>query len=73
MNNEEKHPIFELHEQYSKVFNLEGNTLTFTNAAKHEIKLIGIKCLVYLDDIIVYKKNVRDYNNKLNEVFERLK
>uniref|UniRef100_A0A2H8THY5 RNA-directed DNA polymerase n=1 Tax=Melanaphis sacchari TaxID=742174 RepID=A0A2H8THY5_9HEMI len=34
--------------------------------------LIGIKCLVYLDDIIVYGKNLYDHNEKLIEVFERL-
>jgi hypothetical protein len=34
--------------------------------------IIEIKCLVYLDDIIVYGKNLRDHNNKLKEVFERL-
>ena len=35
--------------------------------------LIGIKCLVYLDDIIVYAKNLDDHNNKLINVFERLR
>ncbi|CAI6355228.1 unnamed protein product [Macrosiphum euphorbiae] len=35
--------------------------------------LIGIKCLVYLDDIIVYGKNLYDHNEKLIEVFERLR
>lgn len=35
--------------------------------------LIGIKCLVYLDDIIVYAKNLSDHNNKLINVFERLR
>lgn len=34
--------------------------------------IIGIKCLVYLDDIIVYGKNLGDLNGKLIEVFERL-
>jgi len=35
--------------------------------------LIGLKCLVYLDDIIVFGKNLEDHNNKLIDVFERLK
>lgn len=35
--------------------------------------LIGIKCLVYLDDIIIYGKNLYDHNEKLVEVFERLR
>ncbi len=34
--------------------------------------IVGIKCLVYLDDIIIYGKNLSDHNNKLREVFERL-
>jgi len=35
--------------------------------------IIGIKCLVYLDDIIIYGKNLIDHNNKLIDVFERLR
>lgn len=35
--------------------------------------IIGIKCLVYLDDIIIYAKNLADHNNKLIDVFERLR
>lgn len=34
--------------------------------------IIGIKCLVYLDDIIIYGKNLEDHNNKLCDVFARL-
>ena len=30
--------------------------------------IIGIKCLVYLDDIIIYGKNLIDHNNKLIDV-----
>jgi len=36
--------------------------------------LVGIKiCLVYLDDIIKYAKNLSDFNNKLIDIFERLR
>jgi hypothetical protein len=35
--------------------------------------IIGIKCLIYLDDIIIYGKNLIDHNEKLRDVFERLK
>ena len=35
--------------------------------------LIGIKCLVYLDDIIVNGKTLYDHNEKLVEIFERLR
>lgn len=31
--------IFKLCEQYSEIFHLEGDTLTFTNAAEHVIKI----------------------------------
>lgn len=35
--------------------------------------LIGLKCLVYLDDIIIFGKSLEDHNNKLIDVFERLR
>lgn len=35
--------------------------------------IIGIKCLVYLDNIIIYGKNLIDHNKKLVDVFERLR
>jgi hypothetical protein len=52
MNNEGKQSIFGLCEQYSEIFHLEGDKLTFTNATKHEIKLkdnqpsIDVLCLI---------------------------
>ena len=39
MNNEERQSIFKLCEQYTDIFHLEGDKLTFTNAAEHVIKL----------------------------------
>ncbi|KAL4125759.1 hypothetical protein QTP88_009999 [Uroleucon formosanum] len=35
--------------------------------------IVGIKCLVYLDDIIIYGKGLLDHNEKLCDVFERLR
>jgi len=35
--------------------------------------ILGIKCLVYLDDIIIYGKNLLDHNEKLRDMFERLR
>lgn len=32
--------------------------------------LIGLKCLEYLEDTIIFGKNLEDYNDKLTEVFE---
>jgi hypothetical protein len=33
----------------------------------------GLKCLVYLDDIIVYGETLQIHNDKLREVFARLR
>lgn len=33
----------------------------------------GIKCLVYLDDIIIYGKTLSDHNNKLIDVLTQLR
>lgn len=35
--------------------------------------LQGIKCFVYLDDIVVYGQNLEEHNNKLIEVLEQLR
>jgi len=35
--------------------------------------LIGNNCFVYIDDIIVYKKTIKDHNKNLRILFERLK
>ncbi|KAL4100733.1 hypothetical protein QTP88_020767 [Uroleucon formosanum] len=35
--------------------------------------IVGIKCLVYLDDIIIYGKGLLDHNEKIRNVFERLR
>ena len=33
----------------------------------------GLKCLVYLDDIIIYAETLQLHNDKLREVFARLR
>lgn len=35
--------------------------------------LQGIKCFVYLDDVIIFARNFREHNEKLIEVFERFR
>lgn len=35
--------------------------------------LNGLKTFVYLDDIIIYARNIPDHSKKLQEVFERLR
>jgi len=39
MNKEDTGSIFKLCEQYSEIFHLEEDTLTFINAAEHVIKI----------------------------------
>jgi hypothetical protein len=39
MINEETQSIIQIYSQYSEIFHLEGDHLTFTNAAEHNIKL----------------------------------
>jgi hypothetical protein len=53
---------------------MKTSTATFQRLMNNVLSgLIGIKCLVYLDDIIVYGKDLKDHNHKLMEVFERLR
>ena len=33
----------------------------------------GLKCLIYLDDIIVFGKTLQSHNDKLREIFARLR
>ena len=35
--------------------------------------LIGTRCFVYLDDIVVYARSLADHNTKLQEVLDRLR
>lgn len=35
--------------------------------------LNGLKCLVYLDDVVIYGKSLHEHNQNLNEVFSNLK
>ena len=43
---------------------------TFQRLMNHVLTgLQGIRCLVYLDDIVIYGKNLVDHNNRLREVF----
>jgi len=33
----------------------------------------GIKCLVYLDDVVVFGENLNAHNERLREVFSRMR
>jgi len=36
-------------------------------------RLTGMRCFVYLDDIVIYAKSLADHNIKLCEVLDRLR
>lgn len=55
-------------------FGLKGAPGTFQRLMnKVLIGLNGLKAFVYLDDIIIYAKDLNDHSNKLREIFQRLR
>lgn len=70
MNSEEKNAIIRLVEEYSDIFYVEGDNLTFTNQIKHVIRTT--------DDIPVYSKNYRypeiykdEVNNQIEDMLKQ--
>lgn len=63
------------HYQFKRMpFGLAGAPATFQRFMNHILTgLQGIDCYVYLDDIIVYGRNLEDHNKKLINVFDRLR
>jgi hypothetical protein len=55
-------------------FGLKGAPGTFQRLMNRVlIGLNGLKVFVYLDDIIIYAKDLKDHAQKLKEVFDRLR
>jgi len=55
-------------------FGLKGAPATFQRLMSTVLSgMQGLKCLVYLDDIIVYGETLQVHNDKLREVFARLR
>lgn len=55
-------------------FGLTGAPATFQRMMNHILTGIsGFGCFVYLDDIVVYGKNLKDHNDKLQEVFIKIR
>lgn len=55
-------------------FGLKGAPATFQRIMNQILSgLNGLKCLVYLDDIVIYGVNLLDHNKKLIQVFECLR
>jgi len=56
------------------LFGLKNAPATFQqliNSVLTEIQ--GLKCLVYLDDIMIYGSNLREHNKRLIKVLKRLR
>jgi len=55
-------------------FGLKGAPATFQRLMSTVLSgMQGLKCLVYLDDVTVYGETLKVHNNKLRDVFARLR
>lgn len=63
------------HNQYCRApFGLKNISYHFQSLLNTVLMALqGIKCFVYLDDVIIFAKSYREHNEKLVEVFERFK
>ena len=63
------------HYQFLRMpFGLKNAPATFARLVNVVLSGIqGIKCFVYLDDIVIYGSSLKDHMNKLRSVFERLR
>lgn len=63
------------HYEYTRMpFGLKNSGASLQRYLNHILTgLQGLKCLVYLDDIIIFGKNLTDHNSKLQDVLEVLK
>jgi hypothetical protein len=63
------------HFQYKRMpFGLKGAPATFQRLMTTVLSGIqGIKCLVYLDDVVVFAENLNTHNERLREVFGRMR
>lgn len=61
-------------EYKSMPFGLKGASATFQRLMSSVLSgMQGLKCLVYLDNIIVFGETLKVHNDKLREVFARLR
>lgn len=63
------------HFQYKRMpFGLKGAPATFQRLMTTVLSGIqGIKCLVYLDDVVVFGENLKVHNERLREVLDRMR
>lgn len=63
------------HFEFTKMaFGLKSGPATFQRLMTNVLSgLLGIKALVYLDDIICFGETVEEHNDKLRDIFDRLR
>lgn len=63
------------HYEFNRMpFGLKNAPATFQRLMNSVLAgLQGVKCFVYLDDIVIYGKTLNEHNDKLIEVFNRLR
>lgn len=55
-------------------FGLKGAPATFQRAMNYALTgLTGVKCFVYLDDVVIYGYDLQDHNKKICDVFNALR
>lgn len=63
------------HWQYTKLpMGLKNSPPTFQRLMNNVLcNLVGLKCLVYLDDIIIFSVDIQEHSKRLREIFNRLR
>lgn len=63
------------HYVYNRMpFGLKGAPATFQRLMNTILSgLCGIKCFIYLDDVVIYANNLKEHNERLTEIFLRLR
>jgi len=63
------------HFEYNRMsFGLKNAPATFQRLMNFVLTGIqGLRCLVYLDDIVIYGPNLKEHNKRLVEVFSKLR
>lgn len=63
------------HYEYTRMpFGLKAAPATFQRLMNNVFAgLIGIKALIYLDDVVLFSETIDDHNAKLRDVFERMR
>lgn len=63
------------HYVYNRMpFGLKGAPATFQRLMNAVLSgLNGLKCFIYLDDVVIYANNLTEHNQRLTEIFQRFR